>query len=254
MRVSRIYVALPLTGFAEYELTAETAHYVSNVLRLRRGSPVVLFNGTGGEFAAQIEAVERGVVRVRTAQFQAVERESSLPVCLGQGVARGERMDYIVQKAVELGVTRVDLLLTERVVVRLDGKRAQRRVAHWRGVAIHACEQSGRTRIPCVSAIVPLHRWLQQQPPAGLRLILDPRADQGLAGVDYEGGPITLLIGPEGGLSPQERQLASDAGFIGIALGPRVLRTETATLAAVTALQLRFGDLSTHQHKTIDRV
>lgn len=246
MRLSRIYVDLALIESAEYELTAETAHYIASVLRLKPGAPLVLFNGAGGEFEAQIEAVARGVVRVRTTRFQASARESPLSVCLGQGVARGERMDYIVQKAVELGVTRVDPLLTERVVVRLDGTRAQRRVAHWHGIAIHACEQSGRTRVPVMSAIAPLDRWLQRQPPpGGLKLILDPDADQGLTGIDYDGGPITLLIGPEGGLSAQERQLANDAGFIGIAFGPRVLRTETAAVAAVTALQLRFGDLAT---------
>jgi 16S rRNA (uracil1498-N3)-methyltransferase len=223
-------------------LEAEAANHVARVLRLRAGTEVVLFNGEGGEYAGHLAAIERRQVLVDLGAFHAKESESPLRITLVQGISRGERMDYTIQKAVELGVERVVPVVTERTVVNLDRDRSEKRLAHWRGVIVSACEQSGRTRIPQLMPITPLGLHLEQEPPAH-GFLLDPYAASGLARQARPDGAISLLIGPEGGLSEREREQSRRAGYIGVRLGPRILRTETAALAAMAAMLALWGDL-----------
>ncbi|MGC1951301.1 MAG: 16S rRNA (uracil(1498)-N(3))-methyltransferase [Gammaproteobacteria bacterium] len=244
MRLSRIYVDLPLTGHTEYILTGATAHYLSSVLRVQEGIPLVLFNGQGGQFEAQVQWMRKGMIRVRTGDYKAVERESPLTIFLGHSVCRGERSDYVIQKATELGVMRVDPLLTDRTVVRLAAQRAARRVAHWQSIAVQACEQCGRNRVPKVSSIKPIAEWLVNHPENSSRLILDTNAHRGVGAIPTPIGPVVILVGPEGGLTSQELRLATTWGFSAVNLGPRTLRADTATIAGLVALQLHFGDLS----------
>jgi 16S rRNA (uracil1498-N3)-methyltransferase len=243
MRLSRVFIDTPLVSGARVTLRGSAAVHVTRVLRLRPGAPLTLFNGTGGEFAGQLEATRGDAVTVAVRDANATERESPLFLSLAQGVSRGERMDLVVQKATELGVSRLLPLLTERSVVRLDARQAQRKRAHWRGIAIAACEQSGRNRLPEVAEPLELRKFLQAQAADGTRLLLSPGATLGIAEVPRPTGPVTVLIGPEGGLTAEEQERAVAAGFVGVRLGPRVLRTETAAIAALTLLQGQFGDL-----------
>lgn len=219
------------------------AHAV-RVLRLKPNAPLILFNGRGGAFAATLTEIGK---RDAAAQITAAlpgEVESSLTITLAQGVSRGDNMDYTVQKAVELGVAVIQPLFTERGGVDLSGERLERKVQHWRGVVIGACEQCGRNQLPELREPLSLAGWLERAAEPGLRLLLDPLAETGLRSLESSSALITLLIGPEGGLSPAEISQAQRAGFSGVRLGPRILRTETAGLAAIAALQSRFGDLS----------
>lgn len=244
MRVSRLYVDRPLVEDAEYRLTGERAHYLGSVLRLRVGSSLMLFNGRGGEFEATVQATRADTIYVRTVQHRTIERESSLAIRLAQSICRGERMDWVIQKAVELGITRIDPLVTERTVVRLNARRAAHRVDHWRTIAIHTCEQCGRNRIPIVSPINELADWLIERPREELKLVLDQRTPNGLDSIDYAGDTVTMLVGPEGGFTMQERALVKTAGFATLALGFRTLRTETAAIVGLAAIQLVLGDLA----------
>jgi 16S rRNA (uracil1498-N3)-methyltransferase len=243
MRSTRLYVDAPLTVDSVHQLAPETCHYLLRVLRYRSGRPLIVFNGSGGEYDARIERIERNAVFLHLGEFRPVNRESRLTLTLAQGVSRGERMDYTIQKAVELGVHSIQPLLTERAVVRLESSRAERRVAHWQSVAIHACEQCGRDCIPSVSSPRGYSEWLEDQAEAGMKLRMDPLGPSHLSDQTYDRGSITLLVGPEGGLSDAENVLADKAGYVGFRLGPRILRTETAAVAALTAIQLRWGDL-----------
>jgi 16S rRNA (uracil1498-N3)-methyltransferase len=243
MRLSRVFVDTPLECGARVTLRGNAAGHVTRVLRLRPGAPLTLFNGRGGEFAGRIEAARGDAVTVAVAEASATERESPLLLTLAQGVSRGERMDLIVQKATELGVARLLPLLTERSVVRLDAKAAARKLAHWRGIAIAACEQSGRNRLPSLTEPLELREFLAGKAEDGTRLLLSPGAALGIADVPRPAGAVTVLIGPEGGLSAEEQERAVAAGFLGVRLGPRVLRTETAAIAALSLLQRQFGDL-----------
>jgi len=212
------------------------------VLRLRPGAPLALFNGTGGEYSGTIAAIRAGTVTVTVGEAQRIERESPLRVTLAQGVSRGERMDLVVQKATELGVSRILPVFTARSVVKLEGHKAVRRLEHWRAIAIGACEQSGRNRPPEVSSPVDLEELLRAER-TGTRLLLSPAAALRVAQVARPEGAVLVLIGPEGGLAEEEQQRALAAGFLGVRLGPRVLRTETAAIAALVLLQREFGDL-----------
>ncbi len=258
----RTYVAAPLSADTELELPAEVANHVVRVLRLRPGAVLTLFDGRGGEYPATLLAASGRGTRVRTGAHAAIERESPLRLTLLQGIARGERMDLIVQKATELGVARLVPLACERSVVRLDASQAAKRLEHWRAIAIAACEQSGRNRLPQIDPVLPSERLaetvLVPRPPGGAatsgataipgdartaRLLLEPGAALGLARVAAGLGAATLLVGPEGGLSARELDLAARAGFTACSLGPRILRTETAPLAALAVLQALAGDL-----------
>ena len=225
---------------SDMPLPAAVAHHAERVLRLAVGDPVTLFDGQGGECAASILAFGREAL-ARLGPQLAIECESPLQITLVQALASGDKMDWIVQKAVELGVAAVQPVAAERSVLKLAGERADKRVAHWQQVAVAACEQSGRNRVPVVGEILPLAKYLAR-PFDGTRLILAPGADGALARKARPGRPVAILIGPEGGWSPAELDLAARAGCAPLALGPRVLRTETAGLAALAAMQTMWGD------------
>lgn len=243
MRITRIYRPGPLASGQVIELDGQAAVHLTRVLRLRAGDALCLFNGEGGEFAAQLLEVGRRTARIEVGEFSAREVESNLQLVLAQGVSRGERMDYTVQKAVELGVSRIVPLETSRTTVNLGGDRRDKRLAHWQGVVNAACEQSGRNRVPVVAPVQGFDAWLTDAAaePA-LKLVLHHRAEQSLQDLPPPDGPVTLLIGPEGGLSSEEIDAALARGFQPLRLGPRVLRTETAALAAMSVLQWLWGD------------
>ncbi len=238
----RIHVEIELTSGAECVLPASAAHHVRDVLRLDRGAELVLFNGRGGEYEAQLLAVARGEVRAVVGSFRHGALESPLAVTLVQSISRGERMDYTIQKAVELGVNRIVPVISARTVVRLDSAREEKRLEHWRGIVRHAVEQSGRTALPELTAVLPLAAWLEDASKTRAYM-LDPFASTGLAAQPAPDGEVAIVAGPEGGFSADERAQMSRAGVLPVRLGPRVLRTETAALCALTILQLRWGDL-----------
>jgi 16S rRNA (uracil1498-N3)-methyltransferase len=241
MRIPRIYDSTELTSGCRIELSNEAANHVARVLRLPPGAPLILFNGGGGEFEATITAIDKRRVTVDVGVFHDKEREPPLQLWLAQGISRGERMDFAIQKSVELGVSRIIPLFTKHCGVHINGERLTQRVEHWRGVVTSACEQCGRNRIPQVDMPTTLAQWLAT-PGTGLRLALDPDGEYTLAKLSVPAGPATLLIGPEGGLSDQELALAKAANYLGLRLGPRILRTETAAVAALAAMLGAWGD------------
>lgn len=226
----------------EIPLPGSVAHHAERVLRLAVGDEVVLFDGQGGEFSATLTALGKQPT-ARLGPRLPIERESSLAITLVQALASGDKMDWVVQKAVELGVAAIVPVAVERSVLKLSGDRATKRVAHWQQIAVAACEQSGRNRVPLVGDILPLSRYLAM-PIDGERLILAPGAEGALARRVPPSRPFSVLVGPEGGWSPAELQLAERAACSPLSLGPRVLRTETAGLAALAALQTLWGDFS----------
>ncbi|MDV3255893.1 MAG: 16S rRNA (uracil(1498)-N(3))-methyltransferase [Lysobacter sp.] len=244
MRLTRLYVDLPLPPGAEVALPEGPAGHLTRVLRLGPGDACVLFNGDGFDRAATVASVGKREVLVRIGEATVADRESPLRIGLLQGIARGEKMDLILQKATELGVDHVIPVSSQRSEVKLDAARADKRLAHWRSVVAAGCEQSGRARVPTVSPPAPLAAALDGLPAGGLRLLLDPAGGLALPTLAVEAGqPMYLAVGPEGGWSPLDREQLHAAGFQGLRLGPRILRTETAGLAAIAALQARFGDL-----------
>ncbi len=243
MRIPRICVFDQLAVGAEVLLPAQASEHLARVLRLQRGHPIILFNGDGREFRAEISQLAKRAVSARVLEENDVtDRESPLQLTLAQGVARGEKMDLILQKATELGVNRIVPLITVRTEVKLDAERTGRRLAHWQAVIAGACEQSGRVRLPTLDAPVRIGTWASAlTADSGLRLALDPTG-----GVSPRALPTftsaVLVVGPEGGLSQQDLNVLDQTNFIGLRLGPRILRTETAGLAALTALQAIHGD------------
>ena len=243
MRTIRIHAELPLQTGAELALPAQASEHVARVLRLSAGDPLTLFNGDGCDYEASIVTVGKREVIVRIASRQMPDNESPLPLTLAQGVARGDKMDLIVQKATELGVVRIVPLLTERSEVKLDVARAEKRLAHWRAVAASACEQSGRARLPVIAAALPLQTWLDGLiEDDALRLALLPEATRASRELRFAASGGVLVVGPEGGLGERDTAALRAAGFDGLRLGPRILRTETAGLAALAALQALHGD------------
>ena len=242
MRLNRVYCATPLTPAERVTLRGNAAGHISRVLRLRLGEQLTLFDGTGGEHSARIESAGGSTVTVTLLEHITVERESPLTLTLAQGISRGERMDWVVQKATELGVTRIVPLLTERSVVRLDEKQARKKKEHWSGVCLAACEQCGRNRLPQLEDPQELSAFLAADP-GPTKLLLSPQGEPRLPALPKDAPAVTVLIGPEGGLAPAEQQAALAAGFIPVRLGPRVLRTETAAVAALAVIQREFGDL-----------
>ncbi len=244
MKSPRIHVP-PLEPGAQGEqvLVGDAANHL-RVLRLRPGSPLVLFDGTGGEYQAELLALDRKQARVRLLSHQDVERESPLRLTLLQGVSKGDRMDWAIQKAVELGVSRILPVFTEHSVVNLKGERLQKKHHHWQGVVRSACEQCGRNRIP---EVLPARHLLDstavlaEHAPS---LLLDPAGGHPLPSIQLSASaPVALLVGPEGGFSDAELHWAREQGCTPILLGPRVLRTETAAVAALAAMQSLWGDL-----------
>ena len=236
-RTPRLFVDTALQPRANVELPETAAHHAARVLRLRAGDRVVLFDGHGGEYEARLAMPGRGRVVAETGEHRAQERESPLALTLVQAVSSGEKMDFTVQKAVELGVAAIHPVLSAKSVVRLDGERGAKKLAHWRRIAIAACEQCGRNRIPDIRDAVALDRY---QPPEGSKILLTPSGSGKLANLAK--GPVALAAGPEAGFSDAEEQWLQRAGFVAVRLGPRVLRTETAALAALAALNALAGD------------
>jgi len=247
MRNTRIHVAAELTSEHELLMPAAASAHLLRVLRLRVGAALTLFNGQGGEYSAELIGTDKSGARVRIGAFDSVERESPLQLTLLQGIARGERMDLIVQKATELGVNSIVPLSCEFSVVRLAAHALARRRERWQAVAISACEQCGRNRPPLVEPIVELAAACAAitAGDASLRLMLVPEASESFSALARGSlRSAVLLVGPEGGLSGREQLLAQRAGFRACRLGPRTLRTETAPLAALAALQALVGDLA----------
>jgi 16S rRNA (uracil1498-N3)-methyltransferase len=252
VRLTRVYVDTPLIPGSLVELPPDTASHLARVLRARSGDELILFNGDGREFNGAIESVRGSRVSASVGDGRHVDRESPLAITLVQCVPRGDRMDFIVQKATELGVARIVPVLSQRSVVRLDKAQSESKAIHWRAVAVSACEQCGRNRLPTIEAAQPLLNYLgESSPGTGPRLVLEPesatqarttaqnlRGAADLAIVDAE-----IAIGPEGGFASDELEAFRVAGFSQIGLGPRILRTETAAMAAVVWLQARLGDL-----------
>ncbi len=243
MRTSRVYVDQPLAAHASVRIDGPAAGHLVRVLRLAAGDALTVFSGRGGEYPARVREAGRDYAIVELGEQRAVERESPLAVTLAQGVSRGERMDFVVQKATELGVRRIVPLLTERTVVRFDARQSEARLRHWRSIAVGACEQCGRNALPQIEAPADLADFLSRPDAQSRRIMLSPDGDTALRDLDRAAAGVTLLVGPEGGLSAAERQAAVRAGFRALRLGPRVLRTETAALAALVAVQLWLGDL-----------
>ena len=243
MRISRIYLPQPLATGNDVELDSNALRHVVQVLRLKVGHPLILFNGEGGEYSAELIQVEKRRAMARIKEFHDINRESSLFTHLGIGISKGERMDFALQKAVELGVNEISPLFTEHCVVQLNDKRALKKQEHWQAVIISACEQSGRNTLPTLNAPQSFHQWLADTS-NNTRLILDPAASTTLSTVKHEASGVMLAIGPEGGFSQSEIEQALAKDFTGIALGPRVLRTESAAIASLTAIQSLWGDLA----------
>ena len=243
MRVTRIHVDRPLAPGLRLSLPEEAAAYLTRVLRLQPGDGCALFNGDGNDYEAILLATGKRGVEVEVRAATPVDNESPLRITLLQGIARGEKMDWILQKATELGVAAFVPVSSERSEVRLDDARAGKRLAHWQGVVAAACGQCGRARVPAVDAPRPLAEALPSLP-QGPRFLLDPLAADGVASLPVLAGGCVLAVGPEGGWSPRDRAQLAEAGFEGLRLGPRILRTDTAGIAAISALQARFGDLS----------
>jgi len=250
MRLTRVYVDAVLNPGSVVELARDTASHLAKVLRARDGDELVLFNGDGREFHGAIDSVRGSRVLAAVGDGRPVDRESPFEVTLVQCVPRGDRMDFIVQKATELGVSRIVPTLSQRSVVRLDARQAESKIAHWRAVAVSACEQCGRNRLPTIESARPLLDYLGESVPGGgLQLVFEP--DGGSQQREVNGDELNevsqrsaeIAIGPEGGFESDELEAFRVAGFRRVGLGPRILRTETAAIAALVWLQTRFGDM-----------
>ena len=241
---TRLFVSGALSNDAELILQGEQARYLGRVLRSRVGDEVTAFNGDDGEWSAVVENITKSTVTLRINEHRETTTESPFKIHLVQGISRGDRMDFVVQKATELGLKRITPVLTNHGIVKFDQERAEKRRLHWQQVASSACEQSGRTRPPLVDAPIALNSWFGAKDSAdSTQLILKPGAISQLASITPPATKLCLLIGPEGGFSEREYEDAEIAGFRAVALGPRILRTETAALAAITIAQSRWGDL-----------
>lgn len=244
MPENRLFIDSPVRTNEELWLSGDAARYVGRVLRLRPTGKLIIFDGLGGEYSATILAFRKQQVLISIGDKSKRDAESSLTVRLLQCVSRGDRMDFVVQKATELGVQRISPILSEFSVVRLDRDRARKKVSHWMRIAQSACEQCGRNIVPRIDEPVEFRRWLGDNLSSdATRLLLQPLAADSLSAVRKPATGVELLIGPEGGLSDAEISTAASAGFLAVSMGPRVLRTETAALTAISIIQSRFGDL-----------
>jgi 16S rRNA (uracil1498-N3)-methyltransferase len=242
MRIPRLYTAHALVPGASLSIDGQTAHQVTHVLRLRSGAALRVFDGAGNEHHAILQGTGRDSIELSVGEQIPGSPESALSITLAQGIARHDRMDLILQKAVELGVNTIQPLWMQRSQSHLKGERLAKRRQHWQGVVISACEQCGRTTLPVVEAPDSLANWIHTQPGADCQLMLQPDSAHTLPGIPAPAGNIILLVGPEGGLDSGEQSLAKTAGFKGVRLGQRILRTETAGLAALAAMQTLWGD------------
>ena len=243
MRVPRFYVPQPFAIGQEFTLPDTTFRHAVQVLRLGVGEPLILFNGEGGEYLAQISNVSKRSASVQIDNFSAIETESPVHLTLVQAVIKPDKMDFALQKAVELGVNTIQPLITQRSVVRIGKEQVDKKLQHWEGIVVAACEQSGRTRMPTVQTPLTLERWLETSF-VGTRIILAPGDFPRINALPSDlPTPIALLIGPEGGFTDAEVETCVQAGVMPVSLGPRILRAETASSAALALLQHRFGDL-----------
>ncbi|MET0072372.1 MAG: 16S rRNA (uracil(1498)-N(3))-methyltransferase [Candidatus Thiodiazotropha sp.] len=243
MRVHRFFTHQPLHRGGRVDLETEPSHHIHQVLRLRVGDEIVLFNDDGDEYDAKLLQVSKKLAQAEVGELLRHEAESRLKIQLILAISRGERMDFAMQKATELGVDRITPVFSDRCVVKLDEKKSAGRLNHWRRIVINASEQSGRCRIPTIDKPQAYGSALSRGQGAAA-LLLDHRSQLTLQQLDPPGTSLSLLIGPEGGLTGRERQLAVDKGFVGVRLGPRILRTETAPLATLAAVQTLWGDFS----------
>ncbi|ASI89805.1 16S rRNA (uracil(1498)-N(3))-methyltransferase [Vibrio mediterranei] len=242
MRIPRIYHPEPIHALGTLALSEDAAGHVGRVLRMKEGQEVLLFDGSGHEFPATITQIGKKNVDVDIQEKVSASIESPLDLHLGQVISRGDKMEFTIQKSVELGVNTITPLISERCGVKLDAKRFEKKLQQWQKIAISACEQCGRNTIPKIRPIMSLEQWCAE-PSEALKLNLHPRAKYSINTLPEPVTKVRLLIGPEGGLSAQEIEMTEQYQFEETLLGPRVLRTETAALTAITALQVRFGDL-----------
>ena len=242
MRIPRIFTNSPLAVGSQCQLDDNAANHVGRVLRMQAGQALLLFNGDGQDYHATITEAGKKHVQVAVTEAAENETESPLRVVLAQTLSKGDRMDYAVQKAVEMGVSEIVPLTTERCDVKLKGDREDKRLRHWQQVAISAAEQCGRARVPEIQPVMTVQQWLEHAQACDLRLVLHHRTEQSLNTLEKPSS-IALMIGPEGGLTAEEIALAEDNGFLPVALGPRVLRTETAPVAAIALCQWLWGDI-----------
>lgn len=243
MRIPRIYSDNLLNSGDTIQLDERAFQHAVKVLRLREGDSIILFDGSGQQYNASLSEVSKKHACVKTGNAKPIDVESTLSIHLALGISKGERMDFAIQKAVELGVTAITPLYTERCVVNLDNKREAKRLEHWRGVIISACEQCGRNRLPELHQPVDIRKNFSLLPDYELKLTLSPYAEQSLKQVSAPAKEVMIMVGPEGGLSEQEVKTAIEHNFIAVRMGPRILRTETAALTALSTIQVLWGDL-----------
>lgn len=243
MRVTRVYMPTPLTAGEQAMLPDSAASHIVRVLRLRAGAPLIAFDGSGSDYRCEISAIDGDSVQIDVGQKISGLPESPLRITLVQGISRGERMDWTIQKAVELGVAAIAPVIMARSVVRLDAEQAEKKLRHWQNIAASACEQCGRSVVPQVRPPLDFAQFLATAPRDGQRFVLSPTGRTSLAGFTSVSTRVKLLIGPEGGLDDGELERSQQAGFTPVRLGPRVLRTETAGVVALTVLQTLWGDL-----------
>jgi 16S rRNA (uracil1498-N3)-methyltransferase len=242
MQIPRIFHPDTLITDTQVTLTQDSTNHLANVLRLKEGHPIVLFNGDGNEYSAHLDVVKKREVTAFVNAKLSLSVESPLTIHLGQGVSKGDRMDLVLQKSVELGVHEITPIITERCVVKLSPDRWLKKQAQWEKIIISACEQSGRNIVPKLHPVIPMKDWIKQST-TELRLTLDPKSEQRISHLNYQHQGFRLLIGPEGGLSEKEVYYAEESGYQSISMGPRILRTETAALTSLAILQSHFGDI-----------
>lgn len=242
MVIPRLFVDTDLQSGQKLHLPPERSNYLCRVLRIATGQPLWLFNGRGGAFQASLLKADAKQALVQLGEWDGAERESALPIELGIALSKGTRFEQIIQKSTELGVAIIQPLLTERVQVRLNRERVTKRLVHWRAVAQSTCEQCGRNRLPEVCPPIAATEWIATRPAAALALLLDPCAERRLGEIAAPGCTVHLYVGPEGGLTEAEVTAAQRYGFQPVRLGPRVLRTETAPVAAIASMQVLWGD------------
>ena len=242
MRTPRLYTQQTLEVGSMISMDKDAARYLSSVLRMSSGQMITLFNGKGGEYVGEVDSLSKNHVTVTIKESLSNDRESSLKIHLVIGISRGERMDWVIQKATELGVHTITPIFTERTEVKLAGSRLEKRLVHWQQVSISSCEQCLRNVVPTINSAVSLQQCLDTKD-EGLKIVLHHRTEKPLTELQNTNNHVTILVGPEGGLSDDEITLAESSGYSAIKLGPRVLRTETAPLAAISILQSLWGDM-----------
>ena len=251
MRTPRLYIPKVATSGEIITVTGQTAHHVIQVLRLRPGAAIRLFNGHGPEWDAVLLESKRSAISLKVGTPVEAIDAPTLSITLAQGIARNDRMDFILQKAVELGVGSIQPVWMQRCQARVSGERLKKRMQHWQGIIISACEQCGRSTLAELYNPEDYTGWISKQNPSALGLMLQPDSTQILNDIPPPERNIVVLVGPEGGLTPEEQRLAANSGFTGIRLGQRILRTETAALSALASMHTLWGDFQGHANHTL---